>query len=100
MPKTPSPISQAVMAALLLTVLLPDLNEAREIRVCATEAAPTMHATHDQSDTTRGPHLHYVMPRAPVDYRIEVPTMHMKMTPGRITVRVERAVPEQLDLFA
>lgn len=100
MPKTPPTLGQAITAALLLTVLLPDLHEASEIRVRATKASPTMHAAHEQGCVTHGPHPHYVLPRAPVDYWFDLPTLDMNMTPGMITVRVERDVPEQLALFA
>jgi hypothetical protein len=44
--------------------------------------------------------LAYLLPRAPVDAWIDLPTLHMKLTPGTVTVRQERAVPEQLELSA
>lgn len=43
--------------------------------------------------------LHYVIAPAARDYTFEVPPMHTKMTLGKIGVRVEREVPQQLELF-
>jgi hypothetical protein len=90
-------IGQAVAAALLLTVLLPDLNEASEIRVRAAEQSPTVHAVHDQSDTTRGPHLEYANPGQ--NFAMALEGITMKSSTGILTPVITRAVPEQLELF-
>lgn len=96
-PRSPN-LGKAVVATAAL-LLAGHVNEVDATRV-QVDRSPTLRESHGLLAST--PHqydLEYLMPRAPVDYTVDLPTLHMKMTPGRITVRQERAVPEQLALF-